>query len=78
MLKEDPHGPGKYGFDYWLTATNYFDMDPMLSRNGTFERIKGESSEIIVDEAIKFIKDNENSGKPFFYRHLVWFPSPTL
>ena len=74
MAKEDPHGPGKYGFDYWLTSTNYFDMNPMLSRNGTFEQMKGDSSEIIVDEAIKYIRDNQDSGRPFFT--VIWYGSP--
>jgi arylsulfatase A-like enzyme len=76
MAKDDPHGPGKYGFDYWLTATNYFDLDPMLSRNGVFERFEGDSSEIIVDEALKYIRENKDSGRPFFT--VIWYGSPHL
>lgn len=74
MVKEDPHGPGKVGFDHWLTVTNFFDLDPLMSRNGEFERFKGDSSEIIVDEALKFIKERESSEKPFFT--VIWYGTP--
>ncbi|MEX0323627.1 MAG: sulfatase [Puniceicoccaceae bacterium] len=74
ILAEDPHGPGKFGFDYWLSVTNFFDLDPLMSRNGTFEKLKGDSSEVAVAEALKYIKGQLDDGKPFFT--VIWFGSP--
>ena len=37
ILKEDTHGPGGFGFDEWLSVTNFFDKDPVMSRKGKFE-----------------------------------------
>lgn len=74
ILKEDPHGPGKVGFDYWLSVTNFFDLNPLMSRNGKFERLKGDSSEIVVDEALKYMQRHKKDGKPFFT--VIWFGSP--
>ena len=56
-IKEDsPTSPGAMGFDEWLSHDNCFDLNPVLSKNGEApQRIEGEGSEIIIDEAIKFI-----------------------
>ncbi len=74
ILAEDPHGPGKFGFDYWLSVTNFFDLNPLMSRNGKFERLKGDSSEVVVAEALKYIDGQLDDGKPFFT--VIWFGSP--
>ncbi|MEO6244202.1 MAG: sulfatase-like hydrolase/transferase [Opitutaceae bacterium] len=74
VLKEDDHNPGEFGFDDWLSVTNFFDRDPMLSRKGKFEEFKGDSSEIIVDEALKLMKTKRASGRPMFT--VIWFGSP--
>lgn len=76
ILESDSHHPGVFGFDTWLSVTNYFDMNPLMGRNGKFEQFKGDSSEIIVDEALKFIEQNQKSKdkNPFFA--VVWFGSP--
>ncbi|MGB2820411.1 MAG: sulfatase-like hydrolase/transferase, partial [Phycisphaerae bacterium] len=51
-----PVCPGACGFDEWLSHDNFFELNPSLSRNGAEPRtIQGESSEIIVAEALKFI-----------------------
>ena len=71
---DDPHNPGELGFDYWLSATNQFNVDPVLSRNGEIVRFKGDSSEVLVDEALKFIEEQEDSGKPSFV--VIWYASP--
>ena len=55
ILNTDDHHPGHFGFDHWLSVTNYFDRDPILSRRGKFEEHEGDSSEIVVDEAIDFM-----------------------
>jgi len=68
-----PTNPGAMGFHEWLSHDNFFEINPILSRNGDRpEQIRGESSEIIVDEAIRFIRSANR--KPFFV--VVWFGSP--
>lgn len=74
VLKTDDHNPGEFGFDEWLSVTNFFDRDPLMSRKGTFEEFKGDSSEIIVAEALKFLEKNRGGGKPIFT--VIWYGSP--
>ena len=70
-----PLNPGAMGFDEWLSHDNFFELNPTLSRNGAKpETLRGESSEIVIDETIRFIKRANNVGKPFFA--VVWFGSP--
>jgi arylsulfatase A-like enzyme len=70
-----PLNPARMGFDEYLSHDNFFDIDPLLSHNGAPpEIIKGESSEVVVDAATKFIKQVHIEGKPFFM--IVWFGSP--
>ncbi len=74
VLASDAYHPGHMGFDHWLTVTNFFDMNPIMSRMGKFEDFKGDSSEVIVAEALKFIAKNKAAGKPFFT--VIWYGSP--
>jgi arylsulfatase A-like enzyme len=74
VLNSDPHHPGHFGFDHWLTVTNFFDMNPIMSRMGKFEDFKGDSSELIVGEALKFIERNKKDEKPFLT--VIWYGSP--
>lgn len=74
ILKDDIRSPGMFGFDKWLSVTNFFDRDPILSRAGEFEEFRGDSSEIVIDEALKFISRNANQSKPSFT--VVWFGTP--
>ncbi|MBY5959658.1 sulfatase-like hydrolase/transferase [Membranicola marinus] len=75
VKKESPTNPGAMGFDEWLSHDNFFEMDPVLSRNGGRpQKIKGEGSEVIIDEAIKFIERTTQEGGPFMV--VVWFGSP--
>lgn len=70
-----PVNPGAMGFHEWLSHDNFFELNPSLSRNGGPPGVfKGEGSEIIVREAIRFIDDVRTSGKPFLA--VVWFGSP--
>ncbi len=71
---KDSHHPGVFGFDTWLSVTNFFDRNPILSRNGDFEEFKGDSSEIIVDEAVKFIRQQAILKRPSFT--VIWFGTP--
>ena len=74
ILKNDSHSPGKFGFDHWLTVTNFFDIDPLMSENGSFIDLKGNSSEIIVKKALEFIKEKTSQNLPFFA--VIWDGSP--
>jgi len=75
VKSNSPTSPGALGFDRWLSHDNFFEMNPVLSRNGAAPQlIEGEGSEVIVDETIKFISNAQKSGKPFFA--VVWFGSP--
>lgn len=74
VLGKDSHHPGTFGFDEWLTVTNFFDMNPIMSRKGVFEEFKGDSSEVIVAEALKFIEQQKAAGKPSFT--VIWYGSP--
>ena len=70
-----PTSPGAMGFDEWLSHDNLFELNPSLSRNGgPLLRFEGESSEIIIEETIRFIGKSQQSGKPFLA--VVWFGSP--
>lgn len=74
ILANDAHSPGSFGFDEWLSVTNFFDRDPILSRKGKWEEFKGDSSEIIVDEALKHLAKARDSGRPTFT--VIWYGSP--
>jgi arylsulfatase A-like enzyme len=70
-----PTNPGAMGFHEWVSHDNFFELNPSLSRNGgPPEVFKGESSEIVVNEAIGFINSAKKEGKHFFT--VVWFGSP--
>ena len=72
---DSPVNPGAMGFEEWLSHDNFFEMNPYLSRNGgPPEQFQGESSEIVIDEAIRFIGKAKQSQRPFFA--VVWFGSP--
>lgn len=72
VLGDDPVSPGEVGFDTWLTVTNFFDIDPIMSRQGDFEEFKGDSSEVIVNEALKYMAKQKDG--PFFT--VIWYGSP--
>jgi len=74
VLKTDSRNPGAFGFDEWVSMTNFFDQDPIMSRMGEFVEFKGDSSDITVGEAIKFIDKHRAGEKPLFA--IVWFGSP--
>jgi arylsulfatase A-like enzyme len=71
-----PVNPEASGFDEWLSAPNFFENDPILSREGTAVQLYGESSEVTVDAAIEFIRKHADSGRPVFT--VVWLGSPHL
>ena len=74
VRKGSPVNPGASGFDEWLSAPNFFDNDPILSREGVAVQTKGESSMVTVDAAIEFIRKHAETPQPFLA--VVWFGSP--
>lgn len=74
IFADDTHNPGAFGFDEWLSVTNFFDRNPIMSRKGDFVEFEGDSSEIIVDEALNFISKQTKTGKPFFT--VIWYGTP--
>jgi len=70
-----PTSPGAMGFQEWLSHDNFFELNPWLSRNGgPPEVFPGESSEILVREAIRFIDRARQDNRPFLA--VIWFGSP--
>ncbi|MFQ6036161.1 MAG: sulfatase-like hydrolase/transferase [Sedimentisphaerales bacterium] len=74
VRKGCPVNPGASGFDEWFSAPNFFDNDPILSREGVAVQTKGEGSMVIVDAAIEFIRKHSGTSRPFLA--VVWFGSP--
>ena len=75
VKKSSPTNPGAAGFDEWLSHDNFFELDPVFSRNGgPPKKFVGESSEILIDEAIRFIERKKETEAPFFT--VIWFGSP--
>lgn len=77
---DDPHNPGELGFDYWLSTTSGFDFFESsggkfeLSRMGEREEFYGDGSEVIVDEALKYITEQVENDKPVFI--VIWYSTP--
>lgn len=74
VYKDSPVNPGASGFDEWLSAPNFYDNDPILSRQGKATRCPGESSMVAMDAALEFIRRHAKGDKPFLA--VVWFGSP--
>lgn len=74
ILADDPLSPGKLGFDEWVSADNFFDLDPVLGRNGVPEKFHGDGSDVTTDEALKFIRKQVSDDKPFLT--VIWYGSP--
>lgn len=73
ILKSDDHNPGEFGFETWLSVTNFFDRDPILSRLGQFKEFEGDSSEVVVDEALSFLQQNAKRAPTFT---VIWYGTP--
>lgn len=74
ILRSDPRSPGAFGFDEWVSVTNFYDVDPLMGRAGEVEQFRGDSSEVAVAEAVKFLGKHRGGNKPMF--GVVWFGSP--
>ena len=69
-----PVSPGASGFQRWLSTPNFYDNNPLMSREGRVVRMEGESSHIAVEAAIEFIRKVAAADQPFLA--VVWFGSP--
>lgn len=74
VQKASPVSPGNSGFDEWVSAPNFFDLDPILSDQGQAVPFQGDSSDITVDLALKFIRKCAEADQHFLA--VVWFGSP--
>ena len=75
VKKASPVSPLAMGFHECLSHDNFFEMNPSLSRNGGQPEVfQGESSAILIHEAIASIHRAQKAGKPFF--QVIWFGSP--
>ncbi len=75
IKKGSPLSPNALGFDESLAHDNFFELNPELSRNGEPpQQFFGEGSEVVVREALDFIKRTQAGQKPFFV--VIWFGSP--
>lgn len=74
IFADDPRSPGKFGFDEWVSVSNFYDVNPLMSRAGKFAEFQGDSSEIAVAEAVKFLGKHRASGKPMFA--VIWYGTP--
>ncbi|MEM0927511.1 MAG: sulfatase-like hydrolase/transferase, partial [Planctomycetota bacterium] len=73
IFAHDRFHPGTFDFQTWLSVTNFFDRDPLLGRMGTIESHKGDSSEVVVAEALKHLATLEKE-RPFF--SVIWYGTP--
>ncbi len=73
---DDPRSPLRLGFDESFSVSNYFETDWTFSRNGEPEKTTGDGSDVIVAEALKFIRKAAADRKPFFA--VVWSGSPHI
>jgi len=74
ILASDARHPGTFGFEEWVSTTNFFDVNPLLSRAGKIEEFKGDSSDIVVSEALTFVERQRTANKPFFA--VIWYGTP--
>ncbi len=74
ILRDDPRSPSVFGFDEWVSVTNFYDVDPLMSRGGEIEQFKGDSSEIAVAEGVKFLDKHRQGSQPMFA--VIWFGTP--
>ncbi|QDU60883.1 Arylsulfatase [Planctomycetes bacterium Pan216] len=72
---DSPTNPRAMGFHEYVSHDNFYEMNPIFSRNGAPpEEFPGEGSEVTIDETIEFIDRAKEEGKPFLA--VVWFGSP--
>lgn len=74
VRKDSRLSPGAVGFERWISTPNFYDLDPLMSDQGTVVRKHGDSSIIAAEAAAEFIRESAAKGRPFLA--VVWFGSP--
>ena len=74
ILANHSHNPSAFGFSYWVSSFGVFEVDPLLSRMGQVEDFVGDSSDVVVDEALKWMREQAQAAKPALT--VIWYPSP--
>lgn len=71
---DSPVSPGANGFDRWVSASNFYDLNPELSDQGRDRKFQGEGSLVTSDLAIDWMRQQAAADAPFLA--VVWFGSP--
>jgi arylsulfatase A-like enzyme len=75
VTKDDPLNPGAFGFQHWFSVSNFFEANWTFSRNGESVETKGDGSDVIVAEALRWLDERKDSSRePFFA--VIWFGNP--
>lgn len=75
VKKESPTNPKAMGFHEYVSHDNFYEMNPVMSRNGSApQEFPGEGSQVAIDETISFIDRAAARQQPFLA--VVWFGSP--
>lgn len=74
VRKGSPVNPGNSGFEEWASSPNFYENSPLFSHNGKVIETRGESSQVTVDIALKFITRATREKRPFLA--VIWFGSP--
>jgi arylsulfatase A-like enzyme len=74
ILADDPLHPGVFGFDDWMSVSNFFEADWTFGDNGVPRQTKGDGSDVIVARALEFVDRALAADKPFLA--IVWFGNP--
>lgn len=70
-------GPGGQGFQRWISASNFYDIptsDLLLDQGKPYRKRPEDTSDTLVEEALRFIQTAIAADKPSFTA--IWFPSP--
>lgn len=71
---DSPVSPGAKGYERWVAAENFFDLNPELSDQGKPTRFQGEGSVVVASLALDWFRSRAEDERPFFAT--VWFGSP--
>lgn len=74
LSAESPACPGAHGFGRWISADNFYDLDPVLRDGGRPVRLEGEGSLATADLAVNWLRETASAGSPFLA--VVWFGAP--
>lgn len=70
----DAFHPGTFGFQQWMSVTNFYDRDPLFSDRGKLAPQTGDSSDVVVARALEHIENQAASDQPFFT--IIWYGTP--